>query len=156
MGQRVPAGFLTAQFLQKLKIYEAFVVFLEEREGVNTGLIHLQFLQKLRCQKTCWDQTRLSSLVNKQVAFVVKCSLATKRLPWEGSRRDTRVELAREYCLDLDDPPHDRRQHMFLLHLKLHEPVESRSLLADFETEKKPLVVRSFDRQNKPSMECVD
>ena len=29
----------------------------------------LCFLQKLGCQKPCWDQTRLSSLVNKQVAF---------------------------------------------------------------------------------------
>ena len=29
----------------------------------------LQFLQKLGCQKPCWDQARLSSLVNKQVVF---------------------------------------------------------------------------------------
>ena len=28
----------------------------------------LCFLQKLCCQKPCWDQARLSSLVNKQVA----------------------------------------------------------------------------------------
>ena len=27
----------------------------------------LSFLQKLGCQKACWDQARLSSLVNKQV-----------------------------------------------------------------------------------------
>ena len=27
----------------------------------------LQFLQELGCQKPCWDQARLSSLVNKQV-----------------------------------------------------------------------------------------
>ena len=26
----------------------------------------LRFLQKLACQKPCWDQARLSSLVNKQ------------------------------------------------------------------------------------------
>ena len=29
----------------------------------------LCFLQKLGCQKTCWDQARLSSLVNKQIAL---------------------------------------------------------------------------------------
>ena len=29
----------------------------------------LRFLQKLGCQKPCWDQARLSSLVNKQVAL---------------------------------------------------------------------------------------
>ena len=29
----------------------------------------LQFLQKLGCQKPCWVQARLSSLVNKQVAL---------------------------------------------------------------------------------------
>ena len=28
---------------------------------------NLHFLQKLGCEKFCWDQTRLSSLVNKQV-----------------------------------------------------------------------------------------
>ena len=30
-------------------------------------LHRLRFLQKLGCQKTCWDQVRLSSLLNKQV-----------------------------------------------------------------------------------------
>ena len=30
----------------------------------------LCFLHKLGCQKPCWDQTRLSSLVNKQVDLV--------------------------------------------------------------------------------------
>ena len=29
----------------------------------------VQFLQKLSCQKPCWDRARLSSLVNKQVAW---------------------------------------------------------------------------------------
>ena len=29
----------------------------------------LRFLQKPGCQKFCWDQARLSSLVNKQVEF---------------------------------------------------------------------------------------
>ena len=28
----------------------------------------LRFLPKLGCQKPCWDQARLSSLVNKEVA----------------------------------------------------------------------------------------
>ena len=28
----------------------------------------LRFLQKLGCQKPCWDQATLSSIVNKQVA----------------------------------------------------------------------------------------
>ena len=31
----------------------------------------LRFLQKLGCQKPCWDQARLSSLVNKQVAPIL-------------------------------------------------------------------------------------
>ena len=31
------------------------------------GLINPRFLQKLDCHKPCWDQARLSSLVNKQV-----------------------------------------------------------------------------------------
>ena len=30
-------------------------------------LHELCFLQKMGCQKPCWDQARLSSLVNKQV-----------------------------------------------------------------------------------------
>ena len=30
-------------------------------------LHELHFMQKLGCQKPCWDQARLSSLVNKQV-----------------------------------------------------------------------------------------
>ena len=30
----------------------------------------LSFLQKLGCQKPCWDQARLSSLVNKQVGYI--------------------------------------------------------------------------------------
>ena len=34
----------------------------------SKGFINLQFLQKVGCQKPCWDQARLSSLVNKQVA----------------------------------------------------------------------------------------
>ena len=29
----------------------------------------LCFLQKLGCQKLCWDQARLSSLVNKQIEY---------------------------------------------------------------------------------------
>ena len=33
----------------------------------------LRFLQKLGCQKSCWDQARLSSLVNKQVGRAVVC-----------------------------------------------------------------------------------
>ena len=32
-----------------------------------------QFLQKLSCQKPCWDQARLSGLVNKQVAPDLLC-----------------------------------------------------------------------------------
>ena len=44
-----PAVFLTARFLQKLSIYYAFVV---------VGELGW---------KPCWDQARLSSLVNKQV-----------------------------------------------------------------------------------------
>ena len=32
----------------------------------------LCFLQKQGCQKPCWDQARLSSLVNNQVVTVVK------------------------------------------------------------------------------------
>ena len=34
------------------------------------GLYESQFLQKLSCQKPYWDQARLSSLVNKQVAVI--------------------------------------------------------------------------------------
>ena len=34
---------------------------------------NIHFLQKLGCQKPSWDQTRFSSLVNKQVAF--NCAL---------------------------------------------------------------------------------
>ena len=30
----------------------------------------LRFLQKLGCQTPCWDQARLSSLVNKQVVLL--------------------------------------------------------------------------------------
>ena len=30
----------------------------------------VRFLQKLGCQKPCWDQARLSSLVNKQVSYM--------------------------------------------------------------------------------------
>ena len=33
-----------------------------------------QFLQKLSCQKLCWDQTWLSSLINKQFVPMKKCS----------------------------------------------------------------------------------
>ena len=32
------------------------------------GFINLQLLQKLDCQKPCWDQARLSSPLNKHVA----------------------------------------------------------------------------------------
>ena len=38
----------------------------------------LRFLQKLGCQKPCWDQVRLSSLVNKQVVLkgpIWQCSI---------------------------------------------------------------------------------
>ena len=35
------------------------------------SLHKLRFLQKLGCQKPCWDQARLSSVVNKQVAYNV-------------------------------------------------------------------------------------
>ena len=88
----VPAGFLTAQFLQKLWFMKPLLwweirVGLQNYEGwtcldilfppykrcreallkfppYNKWFINLQFLQKLGCQKPCWDQARL---VNKQV-----------------------------------------------------------------------------------------
>ena len=41
-----------------------------------------QFLQKLSCQKPYWDQGRLSSLVNKQVA--VLAVLCSRTLPLGG------------------------------------------------------------------------
>ena len=37
----------------------------------NKGFINPRFVQKLGCQTPCWDQARLSSLVNKQVAPLV-------------------------------------------------------------------------------------
>ena len=45
----VPAGFLTAHFLQELKVYEAFVVmgklgciaFMMERESLDKSILHL-------------------------------------------------------------------------------------------------------------------
>ena len=33
------------------------------------GFINRKFLQELRCQKSCWDKARLSSLVKKQVGL---------------------------------------------------------------------------------------
>ena len=59
----------------------------------NKGFINLQFLQELSCQKPCWDQARLSSLVNKQGG----CSLSSCPIPppcswlpaWpDGGRRE--------------------------------------------------------------------
>ena len=34
----------------------------------NNGFINVQLLQKLDCQKPCWDQARLSSPLNRHVA----------------------------------------------------------------------------------------
>ena len=119
LASLVPAGFLTAWFLQKQYIYKAFVmmgdlgwsVYAFLREGkrkcsqVNPSdrllypfhflqaamqrsptlvspsqqrLLKSQFLRKRRCQKPCWDQPRLSSLVNKQVVMRLSEGL-TKR-----------------------------------------------------------------------------
>ena len=33
----------------------------------NKHFVNLQFLQELSCQKPCWDQAKLSNLVNIQV-----------------------------------------------------------------------------------------
>ena len=44
----------------------------------------LQFLQNLSCQKFCWDQARLSSLVNKQVVLLE----AVAATQGEGNRRE--------------------------------------------------------------------
>ena len=59
----------------------------------------LRFLQKLGCQKPCWDQARLSSLVNKQVAIGIGS------LGWAKGR----VKKKENYPLFVDKrltPPH--------------------------------------------------
>ena len=43
----------------------------------NKGFINLQFMQNMSCQTPCWDQARLSSLVNKQVKLLLTSSVAT-------------------------------------------------------------------------------
>ena len=49
---------------------------LSEFSHHNKGFINYFFLQKLGCQKPCWDQARLSSLINKQVGADVVVGLA--------------------------------------------------------------------------------
>ena len=44
----------------------------------------LHFLQKLGCQKPCWDQARLSSLVNKQVGGISDVSNVTEDFKYCG------------------------------------------------------------------------
>ena len=39
----------------------------------------LCFMQKLGCQKPCWEQARLSSLVNKQVSILASFNLSISR-----------------------------------------------------------------------------
>ena len=50
----------------------------------NKGFINHSFLQKVSCQKPYWDQARLPSLVNKQVALVADPPDVAPLLPNAG------------------------------------------------------------------------
>ena len=58
----------------QLHYYFFFVVifrqYYHQKSCSLTTITSRVFLQELGCQKPCWDQARLSSLVNKQVVQV--------------------------------------------------------------------------------------
>ena len=66
---------------------------------MTKSFLNLQFLQKLNCQKPCWDRARISSLVNKQLcrerAIIGAEAEAGAYISGEGHWRQTQPLLGK-------------------------------------------------------------